>query len=174
MSENQDFHNKSGLFAFTVSFITVLVFFIYLVTLNKGVILDEKVQDPPSAESASYNLATEKAPWASSENVVKAGAKLFAANCVACHGAKGDTVGGLPGARNLVEGKWTQGDGIINHFKVLQNGITKDGKPTQMMSFKANLKPYERWAILNFIETITQNKSKDKLDEIATFAKSAE
>ena len=79
-------------------------------------------------------------------------------------------MGGLPNARNMVEGIWKAGPGMIAHFKVLQNGLPG----TQMVSFKQTLKPVERWAILNWIETITNNKSKDKPEDIAKFAATAE
>lgn len=170
MAENQDFHNKSGMYLFLGSMVFVTVFFIYMVTLNKGVDLGEKIEVPPSADAPIYNLSAEKEPWVPSDDIVKAGAKIFKQNCATCHGEKGDLVGGVPNARNLVEGKWTQGEGLINHFKVLQNGIA--GKA--MVSFKSQLKPYERWAVLHFINTITNNKSKDKPEDVATFAKTAE
>lgn len=175
MSENQDFHNRNGMIAFMGSIIFVTVFFIYMITLNKGVQLDEKVEIPASADAPVYNLASEKEPWVSNPDIVKAGAKIFKQNCASCHGEKGDLVGGVPNARNIVIGQWTQGEGIISHFKVLQNGI-KDaaGKPTAMVSFQTQLKPYERWAVLHFIETLTNNKSKDKPEDVANFAKTAQ
>ena len=62
------------------------------------------------------------------------------------------------------------GSGMIAHFKVLKNGIPG----TQMVSVKQTLKPIERWAILNYVETLTKNKSQDKPYDIAVFAKSAD
>jgi mono/diheme cytochrome c family protein len=175
MAENQDFHNKSGMLAFLGSIVFVTVFFIYMVSLNKGVDLGEKIEFPPSSDVPVYDLASEKEPWVSNENIVKAGAKIYKQNCASCHGEKGDLVGGVPNARNLVDGKWTQGEGMISHFKALQNGI-KDaqGNQTAMVSFSAQLKPFERWAVLNFIETITNNKSKDTPEDIANFAQTAQ
>lgn len=170
MAENQDFHNKSGMYLFLGSMVFVTVFFIYMVTLNKGVDLGEKIEVPPSSDAPIYNLSAEKEPWVSTPEIVKAGGKLFKQNCAVCHGEKGDLVGGVPNARNFVEGKWTHGDGIIGHFKTLQTGVPG----TAMVSFKAQLKPFERWAILNFIETLTTNKSKDKPEDVANFAKTAE
>ena len=175
MSENQDFHNKSGLIAFIGSIGFVALFFIYMVTLNKGVSMDEKVEMPVSKDAPVYKLSEEKEPWVSNDNIVKAGSRIYLQNCASCHGEKGDLVGGIPNARNLVTGTWTQGEGLVSHFKVLQNGI-KDaaGNQTAMVSFAGNLKSAERWAVLHFIETITNNKSKDTAEAVAAFAKTAE
>lgn len=170
MSENQDHHNQGGLIAFLGSLAFVFVFFFYIVFINKGVTLDEKVSDPVPAGAAKFDLASVKEPWVATPEVVTAGQKLFKNNCAVCHGEKGDLVGGIPNARNLVEGQWKAGSGSIAHFKVLQNGLPG----TQMVSFKGTLKPNERWAIVNFIDSITKDKSKDKPEEIAAFAKSAE
>lgn len=170
MSGNQDYHNKGGLIAFLGSMIFVFVFFFYIVFVNKGPNLDEKVQIPAPADAPKFDLASVKEPWLPDTDVAMAGQKLFKQNCAMCHGEKGDLVGGLPNARNLVEGKWKQGGGMIAHFKVLQNGIPG----TQMASVKASMKPYERWAVLNYVDSITQNKSQDKPEDIKAFAASAD
>ncbi len=170
MSENHDHHNQGGLIALLGSIAFVFVFFFYIVVVNKGVNLDEKVSDPVPAGAPVFNLSSVKEPWVSSPEIVVAGEKLFKANCAACHGIKGDLVGGIANARHLVQGQWKAGNGIIAHFKVLQNGI----QGSQMASFKQILSTSERWAVLNWIETITTNKSLDKADDIATFAKSAD
>lgn len=170
MSENHDHHNQGGLMAFLGSMVFVFAFFFYIVFVNKGVTLDEKVQDPTPAGVPQFDLASVKDPWVGAPEVIVAGEKLYKANCAMCHGPKGDLVGGLPNARNLVEGQWKQGEGLINHYKVLANGIPG----TQMASMKANLKPNERWAVLAFIDTITKNKSQDKVEDIAKFAATAD
>lgn len=170
MSENQDFHNRGGLTALMGSIVFVSIFFCYIVFIQKGVDLAENVVVPAAAGTPVYDLAAEKAPWVSSEQIVAAGLKLFKQNCAACHGPNGDLVGGIPNARNLVEGQWKAGEGLINHYKVLQNGIAG----TQMASFKSQMKPYERWAVLQWIESVTKNKSKDKPEDVAAFAATAD
>ena len=170
MSENHDHHNQGGLIALLGSVSFAFIFFFYIVFINKGVSLDEKVSEPVKAGAIKFELASVKEPWLPNAEVTTAGEKLFKLNCAACHGIKGDLVGGIPTARHLVDGHWKAGEGIISHFKVLQNGI----KGSQMASFKQILNPSERWAVLNWIETITNNKSQDKPDDIATFAKSAD
>lgn len=170
MSENHDHHNQAGLIAFLGSMAFVFSFFFYIVFINKGVTLDEKVSLPQALGTTKFDLSSVKEPWLPNEEVAVAGQKIFKQNCAACHGEKGDSVGGLQNARNLVEGKWKTGGGMVGLFKVLQNGIPG----TQMVSFKQTLKPMERWAVVNWIDTITNNKSKDKTEDIAEFAASAD
>lgn len=170
MSANNDHHNQVGLIAFLGSLGFVFVFFFYIVFINKGVTLDEKISDPAPVGAVKLDLASVKEPWMPNPEVAAAGQKIFVQNCAVCHGQVGNLVGGIPNARNLVEGQWKMGNGMIAHFKVLQNGIAG----SQMVSVKATLKPNERWAVLNYIETLTKNKSADKAEDIATFAKTAD
>jgi len=174
MSEQKDFHNQAGLMALLGSIVFVFAFFFYIVTVNKGVDLAENVTDPQKPGAVQFDLSSVKDPWVSTEQIVAAGAKLYKQNCAACHGANGDLIGGIPNARNLIEGQWKAGGGHIALYKVLQNGLMIDGKPTQMVAFKASMKPYERWAVVNFIDSITKNKSTDKPEDIASFAQSAD
>lgn len=176
-SGNQDQYNRGGFIAFMFCMVFVFAFFIYIVAVNKGVDLGENVKDPNAvaAEAAGPAFDIDKVPnpWVSSPELVAYGHKFFNTNCSMCHGTegKGDGPAGLslnPRPRNFVEGKWTQGDGIMNHFKVLQTGI----KGSSMASF-ANMKPADRWAVLQFIESITNNKSKDDPAKVAEFAKTA-
>lgn len=170
MSENHDHHNQGGLIAFLGSMAFVFAFFFYVVFINKGVTLDEKVMTPEQPGAVKFDLASAKDPWAPNEAVALAGQKIYKQNCASCHGEKGDTVGGLANARNLVKGDWKTSASMISWYKVLQKGLPG----TQMLSFKANLKPVERWAVLNWINTITNNKSKDKVEDVAKFASSAD
>lgn len=177
MSENRDEFNRSGLIAFIFSMVFCFVFFFYLVVVNKGVDLAENVIDPnaPAVEGAVpvFDITKVSEPWVSSPEMIEYGHKVFTTNCAMCHGneGKGDGAAGAalnPKPRNLVEGKWTQGGGDIAHFKVLQNGI----KGTSMAAY-SHFKAADRWALVHFIESITQNKSKDTPEQIAEFAKSA-
>ncbi len=175
--DHSDHHNRGGLFAFMFSMVFVFAFFFYLVAIHKGVDLDEKVVDPraPVAEGAklAFNVDQIQEPWVVSEEMIAHGQKVYASNCALCHGAEGKGDGsagqGLnPKPRNLIEGSWTQGAGLIARFKVLQNGIAG----TSMASF-SHLKSGDRWAMVHFIESITQNKGKDDPAAIAEFAKTA-
>ena len=177
MSENRDEFNRGGLIAFIFSMVFCFAFFFYLVAVNKGVDLAENVIDPnaPVEEGAApvFNIDKIAEPWVSTPEMIAYGQKVFQTNCAMCHGAegKGDGAAGAalnPKPRNLVEGKWTQGGGDIAHFKVLQNGI----KGTSMAAY-SHFKAADRWALVHFIESITQNKSKDTPEQVAEFAKSA-
>ena len=170
MSNQQDYHNSGGLFALLGSIVFVFAFFFYIIVIHKGIDLAENVSEPTKPGEVQFDLAAAKDPWISNDDILKAGAKIFKQNCALCHGANGDLVGGIATARNMVEGHWKMGDGIIAHFKVLQNGIAG----SQMASFKTQLKPFERWAVLHFVESLTKNKSNDKPEDIATFAATAD
>lgn len=170
MSSQKDYHNSGGLIALLGSVVFVFVFFYYIVYINKGVDLAENVTEPAKPGEVQFDLASVKEPWVTNEQVLTAGAKLYKQNCAVCHGAKGDLVGGIPNARNLVEGAWKAGGGMIGHYKVLQNGLPG----TQMVSFKATLKTGERWALIQFIDSITTKKSTDKPEDVATFAATAD
>ncbi len=177
MSEIKDEYNRGGMLAFAFCMAFVLSFFFYLVFVNKGVDLGENVRDPQAqtGEQAKPQFEIDKVaePWVSTPELVEYGHKFFSTNCAMCHGneGKGDGPAGQalnPKPRNLVEGKWTQGEGIISHFKVLQNGIQGSS-----MAAYGHFKPADRWAVLHYIESITTNKSKDDAAKVAEFAKAA-
>lgn len=178
MSENRDEFNRAGFFAFAFSMIFVFAFFFYLVAVNKGVDLAENVVDPnaPVEEGAApaFDIKKVAEPWVSTPELVAYGQKLYKTNCALCHGETGlgDGAAGAglnPKPRNLVEGKWTQGGGLTDHYKVLQNGI----KGTSMAAY-AHFTPADRWAMVMFIESITQNPSKEDPATVAEFAKTAQ
>ncbi|MES3038044.1 MAG: cytochrome c [Bdellovibrionota bacterium] len=177
MAENQDQYNRGGMIAFMASMVFVCGFFIYLVVIHPGVNLGENVVDPNAAGAGpavpSFDITKVQEPWVETPELLTYGAKLYKTNCAMCHGeqGKGDGPAGAglnPKPRNLVEGKWTQGPGLVDHFKVVTNGIPG----TSMASF-AHFKPADRWAIVRFVESITQNKSKDDPKVVAEFAKTA-
>lgn len=177
MSEDRDYYNRAGMLAFSFCMVFVFAFFFYLVVVNKGVDLGENIIDPnaPKANAApTFDIASVKEPWVSTPELVAYGKKVFMTNCSMCHGneGKGDGAAGAalnPKPRNFVEGKWTKGPGITDHFKVLQNGIAGSS-----MASYAHFKAADRWALLQFIESITTNKSKDDPAKVAEFAKTAQ
>ncbi len=172
-----DDHNRGGMTAFLFSMVFVFLFFIYIVAIHPGVNLEENVRDPakeaPADSGPAYDPASNPEPWLPNEKMVAAGAKLFKANCVMCHGEKGmgDGPAGLnlnPRPRNLVEGKWTKGAGTIAHFKVVTGGI-----PGSSMASYANMAVANRWALVQFVESITQNKGNETPAQLQEFGKTA-
>lgn len=178
MSENSsDPSNRGGFIAFLFSMGFVFVFMLYLVTIHPGVNLDEKVVDPhnlaPGQQTEQFNIEKIAEPWVIDDQIVAYGGKLYQTNCALCHGpeGKGDGPAGAglnPKPRNLVEGKWTQGEGLVAHFNVVTNGIPG----TSMASFK-HFKVGDRWALAQYIQSITQNKGNDDPAKVAEFAKTA-
>ncbi len=174
----QDNHNRGGMLAFMFSMVFVFCFFIYIVVIHPGVDLGENVSDPEpqtaaAAAGPAFDPSSVAEPWVSSPEMITYGQKLYSANCTLCHGPKGmgDGPGGAglnPKPRNLVEGKWTQGGGEISHFKVLTDGI----KGSSMAPY-GSLPVHDRWALVHFIESITQNKSKDTAEELKQFGATA-
>lgn len=179
MAENRDEHNKGGLIAFLFSMVFVFLFFVYIVAIHPGVDLQENIQDPapaggPAIAEVEVDVSKIAEPWVPNPDMVTHGKKLFAANCAMCHGneGKGDGAAGQalnPHPRNLVEGKWTHGGGYIGLFGVITNG-----SPGSSMAAYKHLKPVDRWALVQFIDSITDNKVKEDPAKVAEFAKKAE
>lgn len=177
MSGDQEKFNRGGLYAFLFSMCFVFVFMIYVVAIHPGVDLGENVVDPHAPGAApqgeQFNMEKVAQPWVADDQIIAYGKKVFQTNCALCHGAegKGDGAAGAglnPKPRNLVEGKWTKGAGLIAHFNVVTNGIAG----SSMASF-AHFKVGDRWALSHFIQSITQNKGTDDPAQIAEFAKTA-
>jgi cytochrome c oxidase cbb3-type subunit 3 len=75
---------------------------------------------------------------------LKAGKKIFEANCVACHMADGG--GGI--GPNLTDENWILGGGIKNVFKTISEG-GRDGKG--MVAWKQSLKPAEMAQVSSYL-----------------------
>ena len=68
--------------------------------------------------------------------------------------------------RNLVEGKWKKGGTSLGIYDVIANGLPGGS----MASWKATIKKGDRWALVAFIRSITENKVADdeaKLKKVA-------
>jgi mono/diheme cytochrome c family protein len=177
MASNNDEYNKGGFNAFLFSMSFVFIFIFYLIVIHPGIALDEKVVDPNKeaevGETPKFDIQKIAEPWVENPEVVAYGQKVFMTNCAMCHGneGKGDGPAGAglnPKPRNLVEGKWKMGGGPIAHYKVLLDGIAGGS----MASYK-HFKSADRWALVQYIESITEAKGTDTPEQIAEYAKTA-
>lgn len=180
MADNKDFntqdqYNHAGMLAFLFSVAFVFAFFIYIVAIHPGVDLKENIQNPPVAtvEEKAVDVSKVAEPWVENPDMIKYGAKLFAQNCAMCHGAegKGDGAAGQalnPKPRNLVEGPWKKGGGYIGIYTVVTEGLAGSS-----MASYAHLKPVDRWALVQFTNSITKVRPKEDLAKVAEFAKTA-
>ena len=178
-----DSYNRGGYIAFLFSMAFSLAFFVYVTLVHPGINLKEVAEPAPAAEATQtqatgeqtkdIDMATVAKPWVESADVVAHGAKIFANNCAVCHGPKGlgDGPAGLslnPRPRNFVEGKWKVGGDSIHLFQTVQNGIPG----SSMASFK-HLPAKDRWSLVQFVRSITQNKIQDDAAKLDAFAKTA-
>jgi mono/diheme cytochrome c family protein len=177
-----DSYNRGGYIAFLFSMVFSLGFFVYVTVLHPGVDLRELKDQPAEgaeqqlaegATPAEVDISTIEKPWVENEGMVAHGAKVYATNCAICHGATGagDGAAGtalIPKPRNLIEGKWTQGGDPISLYKTVQNGI-----PGTSMAAFAHLPTADRWAVVQFIYSITENKVKADPAKLEAFAESA-
>lgn len=184
MSQKPDHFNRSGLIAFVFSVSFSLLFMGYLAFFHPGARIDKVKEKADQATGAlaekkeqekksNFDPAAVSKPWETSDDLVAYGGKLFAMNCVACHGkeGKGDgpaAAGIVPPPRNLVLGNWKKGGKSKELFETLSNGISG----TSMASF-AHLSVVDRWSLVHFIRSITQNKTVDNLPELEKFAATA-
>lgn len=178
MSENRDQYNHGGMLAFVFSMAFVLVFFVYIVVVHPGIDLGENLQTPDAVTSPAATAAVDVSgitePWVANADMVAHGQKLYTANCAMCHGpqGRGDGAAGQalnPKPRDLVAGQWKQGGGYINWYKTLTTGV-----PGTSMAPYAHMKPLDRWALVQFIDSITTAKNQDDPAKVAEFAKSAQ
>ena len=181
MSINHDEYNRGGLIAFVGATAFCLLFFVYVSFIHPGVDLKEVTEELKQAEQTmaagggapAVDVTKIEKPWLDSADIVAHGKTVFANNCAICHGneGKGDGPAGAalqPPPRNLVEGKWKQGGTSAELFTTLEKGI-----PGSSMAPFGHLPKTDRWALVQFIRSITQNKAADDAAKLEQFAASA-
>ncbi len=90
------------------------------------------------------------------------GKALFTANCVPCHGEKGDGSGPAaaalnPKPRNFAKDPFKQGTKPDEVFKSISTGV----KDTPMVGF-AHLSEEDRWALTHWVLTMVPGKAAGK------------
>jgi cytochrome c oxidase cbb3-type subunit 3 len=78
-------------------------------------------------------------------SMLAAGEKVYATNCVACHGDKGQ--GGV--GPNFTDQYWLHGGDIKSVFKVVKYGVAAKG----MRSWQSEIKPGDMQAVASYILT---------------------
>ncbi|MCB9027421.1 MAG: c-type cytochrome [Bdellovibrionaceae bacterium] len=180
---NLDPYNRGGMWALLLSVGFSIIFFIWISFIHPGVnlneipvevqkIIDAENQNNQDVDQVAAVAEVEEAtgnPWVSSPAWIAKGNEVFKANCAVCHGneGKGDGPGSGGMARNLVEGKWKAGGDSISLFKTIASGLSG----TTMVGF-GHIPVNDRWAIIQFIRSITNNKIKDNPKAVDDFAAS--
>ena len=168
-----DSYNKLGFFFFLITVCFSSLWAIYFLFYDNKIDLAEGSSDAFQEESAPEGLTVEETerPWITTAQLITHGNKIYQAQCALCHGPKGlgdGTPGLVPPPRNLVEGKWTLGGTPQALFKTLQEGI----EGGSMVSFK-HLPKLDRWALVHYIRSITENQVAFNEQELEGFGKQA-
>ncbi len=111
------------------------------------------------ATPASYRAS----PTGFSAASIAAGRRVFAANCVPCHGKAGDGTGGLGQAANLRSPHiWSHPDGDL--FWFISHGIAAhDGIPA-MPAWRDSLSEEARWNVIDYIHALNAGSVTRGLD----------
>ena len=174
-------YNKVGFYLFMGTVVFSSLWAAYFLVMKNKIDLGEyatQVTAQPTEtaledkeKSTELSSKDKEQAWLSSESLIAYGSKIYQAQCAVCHGAKGlgdGTPGLIPPPRNLVEGEWKQGGSSKELFVTLLNGV----EGTSMVSFK-HLSKLDRWALVHYIRSITNNKVTDDEAELEAFAKQA-
>ena len=178
-----DNYNRGGFLALIGSIVFSLGFFAYIVFIYKGIDLKEVTETAGPAEQTvaggestgpAFDPSKIEKPWVSTPELVAHGKAVYQNNCAVCHGAegKGDGPAGQalqPPPRNFVEGKWKKGGDSMGLYEVVRNGLAG----TSMAAF-GHLPKVDRWALVHFIRSITQNKVPDDAAKLEKFGSTAQ
>lgn len=174
-------HNRMGFYFFLFSIGFSSLWAGWLLVFKNSIDLGEYKGQPiplASAEGENTEELANASPketgplWISTEELISQGSQVYKTQCAVCHGVEGlgdGTPGLIPPPRNLVEGKWKQGGSSKALFITLQKGV----EGTSMVSFQ-HLSKSDRWALVHYIRSITNNKVPDDTKELEEFAAQAQ
>ena len=175
-----DSYNRGGYIAFIFSMVFSLGFFVYIVWIHPGVDLKEVTPTARPGEVVAkakpikdVDISKIDKPWVKSEDMEMHGAKIYQNVCTVCHGAKGlgDGPAGMslnPKPRNFKEGKWKQGGDSISLFNTLLKGI-----PGTSMAPFAHLPVKDRWGLVHYVRSLSDNVVPDDEATLEAFGKEA-
>ncbi|HEY0054845.1 MAG TPA: cbb3-type cytochrome c oxidase N-terminal domain-containing protein [Pedobacter sp.] len=140
---------------FYTSIVIAIGYMFYYHVLDWGKLQDEEylieVRVAKVAKDAylanTANLIDENTVKESSEAAVIAeGAAIYATNCVACHGDKGQGVVGP----NLADEYWLHGGKVGSVFKTIKYGVPEKG----MIAWEKTLSPKQISSVSNYIKSL--------------------
>jgi mono/diheme cytochrome c family protein len=153
-----------------VSSASVLFFFTILVACEVTLVSPRSSKNETKSDSTlGSNPASGQRPWEQTPEMLSRGKEVFLMYCVSCHGkgGRGDGPGGagiVPPPRDLVAGRWRKGGSSKELFVTISEGI--DG--TSMGSY-GHLDKIDRWALVQFVRSITERKSLDSPSDLEDF-----
>jgi len=100
--------------------------------------------------SSAGNIDENSVKITSESGVISAGQAIYNANCVACHGDKGQGVVGP----NLTDEFWVHGGKISSVFKTIKYGVPEKG----MISWEKTLSPKQISEVSNFVLSLKGSK----------------
>jgi mono/diheme cytochrome c family protein len=135
------------------SVMLIILFFILGLTIQTVSAQDKPKGKPWNAPEAAIK---QKNPVKADEASIKEGKDIYAQQCKSCHGTKGKGDG--PKAAKI---DISCGDFTSEEFTKLSDGelywkTTEGRKP--MPAFKAELSDNERWAVINYIRSLSKPK----------------
>lgn len=139
------------LFYITIIFAGIYLFYYHL-SPNSSLSQDEEyTTEVTIAEKAKEEYMKKFANSVNEDNAkaltgkaeLEEGAKVYATNCVACHGDKGQ--GGV--GPNLTDNYWIHGGGIKNVFHTITQGVPEKG----MIAWNKTLNPIQVQKVASYI-----------------------
>ena len=167
-------YNKAGWIVLLSCVAFSVLWVVYFLVIYTPVDLGEEAQLPPPILTQVLDISSVGKYWEESDLMVQKGAEVYSIYCALCHGpqGKGDGLAGRglkPPPRDFTQGQWKHGGSRIDLFKIITNG----SEGTSMASF-SHIPKKERWALVHFIRSLTQNKVQDQSSQVQEFAKSFE